>query len=86
MAVLAAAAEFGRDLLIERAQSSLSRAKAAGKLIERSTALSDVRAQAAMKRLVTGLSVAAVARELKTSRQTIMRGHAISCEPTRYSS
>lgn len=73
MGVLAAVAEFERDLLIERTQSGLARAKAAGKPLGRPQALAEAEALAAHAKLSAGLSVAAVAREFKTSRQTIMR-------------
>lgn len=73
MGVLAAVAEFERDLLIERTQSGLARAKAAGAILGRPSALSAASAGAAQEMLSAGLSIAAVAREYKTSRQTIMR-------------
>lgn len=73
MGVLAAVAEFERDLLIERTQSGLARAKAAGRPLGRPQALAEGRARAALERLSKGLSVAAVAKEFDTSRQTIMR-------------
>jgi putative DNA-invertase from lambdoid prophage Rac len=73
MGVLAAVAEFERDLLIERTQSGLERARAAGKPLGRPQALVGAEAVAARAKLSAGLSVAAVAREFKTSRQTIMR-------------
>lgn len=73
MGVLAAVAEFERDLLIERTQSGLARAKSEGKALGRPQALAEVQARAAREKLSAGLSVAAVAREFKTSRQTIMR-------------
>ena len=73
MGVLAAVAEFERDLLIERTQSGLARAKAAGTPRGRPQALSEGQACAARAKLSAGLSVAAVAREFNTSRQTVMR-------------
>lgn len=73
MGVLAAVAEFERDLLIERTQSGLARAKAAGKPLGRPLALAEGQARAALEKLSKGLSVAAVAKEFDTSRQTIMR-------------
>ena len=73
MGVLAAVAEFERDLLIERTQSGLARAKAAGKTLGRPQALAEEHARAALERLSKGLTVAAVAKEFDTSRQTIMR-------------
>lgn len=73
MGVLAAVAEFERDLLIERTQSGLVRAKAAGKALGRPQALAEGQARAACQKLSEGVSVAAVAREFNTSRQTVMR-------------
>jgi putative DNA-invertase from lambdoid prophage Rac len=73
MGVIAAVAEFERDLLIERTQSGLERAKAQGKAMGRPSALSDTQAEAVRGKLGAGASVAALAREFKTSRQTIMR-------------
>jgi putative DNA-invertase from lambdoid prophage Rac len=73
MGVIAAVAEFERDLLVERTQSGLTRAKAAGKTFGRPKALSDTQVSDALKKLAGGASVASVALALKTSRQTIMR-------------
>ena len=73
MQVLGAVAEFERDLLIERTQAGLARAKAEGKAIGRPGALTDAQQDIIRDRLSKGESVAALAKELKTSRQTIMR-------------
>lgn len=73
MGVLAAVAEFERDLLIERTQSGLARAKAEGKILGRPKALNEGQAREVCKKLSEGLSVAAVARQFTTSRQTVMR-------------
>ncbi len=74
MGVLAAVAEFERDLLIERTQAGLSRAKAEGKTIGRPPALSAKDAAVVRERLDRGTdSVAALARQFSTSRQTILR-------------
>jgi putative DNA-invertase from lambdoid prophage Rac len=73
MGVIAAVAEFERDLLIERTQAGLARAKAEGKNIGRPSALLAHDADAVRQRLADGASVSALAREYKTSRQTIMR-------------
>lgn len=73
MGVIAAVAEFERDLLIERTQSGLARAKAAGKVLGRPPALDAQQAGKVIALLRSGESVAAVARTLKTSRQTVMR-------------
>jgi putative DNA-invertase from lambdoid prophage Rac len=73
MGVIAAVAEFERDLLIERTQAGLARAKADGKSIGRPSALSPTQADEVRARLAAGEAVAVVARAYKTSRQTIMR-------------
>jgi putative DNA-invertase from lambdoid prophage Rac len=73
MAVINAVAQFERDLLIERTQAGLARAKAEGKALGRRTSLDpDQRAKAA-EQLAQGASVSAVARAFNTSRQTILR-------------
>lgn len=73
MQVIAAVAEFERDLLIERTQAGLARAKAQGKALGRPQSLSGAEAAKARERLAAGEAVAVVARAFKTSRQTIMR-------------
>lgn len=73
MGVIAAVAEFERDLLIERTQAGLARAKAEGKAMGRPSALSPEQQEEVRSRLAAGESVAALARDLNTSRQTIMR-------------
>lgn len=73
MNVINAVAEFERDLLIERTQAGLERAKAAGRKLGRPASLSPEQRQEVARRLDHGATVSALARELKTSRQTIMR-------------
>ncbi|AJX35422.1 recombinase family protein [Burkholderia oklahomensis] len=73
MMVLIAVAEFERDLLLERTAAGLARARETGKVLGRPKALSDKQEALALARLAEGQPVAAVARELNTSRQTIMR-------------
>lgn len=73
MGVINAVAQFERDLLIERTQSGLARAKAEGKALGRPKALSEEARNKARHALAQGQSVASIARELKTSRQTVMR-------------
>ena len=73
MQVIAAVAEFERDLLIERTQAGIVRAKAAGKQFGRPPTLSADERAAVVQQLGTGASVAELAREYKTTRQTIMR-------------
>ena len=73
MGVIATVAEFERDLLVERPQAGLARAKSEGKALGRPRALTDTQEAEALQRLSGGEAVAAVARALKTSRATVMR-------------
>jgi putative DNA-invertase from lambdoid prophage Rac len=73
MQVLNAVAEFERDLLIERTQAGIARAKAEGKVIGRPSALSKQQHGEVRRHLSTGVSVASLAKRYGTSRQTIMR-------------
>jgi len=73
MGVINAVAEFERDLLIERTQAGLSRAKAEGKVLGRRPSLDEDQTRNVLSRLDAGEAIAAVAREFDTSRQTIMR-------------
>lgn len=73
MQVIAAVAEFERDLLIERTQSGIHRAKAAGKQFGRPSALNTTEQATVIEKLAAGINVTELARELKTTRQTIMR-------------
>ena len=73
MNVLNAVAQFERDLLIERTQAGLMRAKEAGKKLGRPSSLSDEEKQGVLNALAAGESVSAVAKRWGTSRQTVMR-------------
>ena len=73
MGVIAAVAEFERDLLIERTQAGLSRAKSEGKVLGRPQSLTKLQTEAVKGRVASGESVASLAREFGSSRQTIMR-------------
>ncbi|MDT3670870.1 MAG: recombinase family protein [Aromatoleum sp.] len=73
MQVIAAVAEFERDLLVERTHQGLARARKQGKALGRPAALSETERFEAIEKLKAGVSVAEIARTLKTSRQTIMR-------------
>ena len=78
MQVIAAVAEFERDLLVERTQAGLARAKAEGKSIGRPGALTPSQRADVIRRLDGGASVSALAREYATSRQTILRARAMA--------
>jgi putative DNA-invertase from lambdoid prophage Rac len=73
MQVIAAVAEFERDLLIERTHSGISRAKEAGKRFGRPPSLNVKERALVIERLSGGAGIAELAREFKTTRQTIMR-------------
>lgn len=73
MGVINVVAQFERDLLIERTQAGLARAKAQGKSLGRPPALSPDQQEAVRKRIENGQAVSAIAREFRTSRQTIIR-------------
>ena len=73
MGMLNTFAEFERDLLIERTQSGLARAKASGKRLGRQPVLTPDQRALARAKIAAGESVSAVARCLKTSRMTISR-------------
>ena len=72
MHVINAVAQFERDLLIERTQAGLSRAKTQGKPLGRPIALSPDRQQLVREKIESGETVSAIARQFNTSRQTIM--------------
>ncbi|TFL16305.1 recombinase family protein [Jannaschia formosa] len=73
MGVINAVAQFERDLLIERTQSGLARARAEGKRIGRPPSLSPDARAAVRAGLDAGESVSALARRHGTSRQTVLR-------------
>lgn len=73
MGVIAAVAEFERDLLIERTQSGLARAKAAGKALGRPQVLSDDQQRQILARRKEGVSLGFLAKEHGVSRAAIQR-------------
>lgn len=73
MNVINAVAEFERDLLVERTQAGLNRAKAEGKRLVRPASLTAEQRGVVAQRLGEGAGVSALARDFKTSRQTILR-------------
>lgn len=73
MQVITAVAEFERDLLIERTHSGIRRAKKAGKQFGRPPSLNVKERALVIERLSGGAGIAELAREFKTTRQTIMR-------------
>ena len=73
MGVISAVAEFERDLLIERTQAGIDRAKRDGKAFGRPPRLSAVDKAEIAARLEAGASVAQLARDYRVSRQTVKR-------------
>lgn len=73
MAVIAAVAEFERDLLVERTQSGLSRARAEGKKLGRPCNLTVLQQEAVRLRRAQGESLGVLAREFGVSRSAIQR-------------
>jgi putative DNA-invertase from lambdoid prophage Rac len=74
LTMLAAVAEMERDLLVERTQSGLARAKAEGKTLGRPTRTTPVqRAMMIAKFAEPGASISALAREYNVSRASVMR-------------
>lgn len=74
LTMLAAVAEMERDLLVERTQSGLARAKAEGKMLGRPTATTDEQRQAIYtQHHEHGTSISALARTYNVSRATILR-------------
>lgn len=73
MGVLAAVAEFERDLLIERTNAGLARSRAKGTKMGRRESLSTKQKAEVLELLIAGTPVAKLARDYGTSRQTIIR-------------
>lgn len=73
MGVISAFAEFERDQIIERTNAGLSRTLAQGTKLGRRESLSAKQKADVLEKLATGTSVAKLARDHSTSRQTIIR-------------
>lgn len=73
MGVIAAVAEFERDLLIERTQSGLGRARAEGKSLGRPASLSRAQQQDVRSKRLAGVSLGALAKQYGVSRAAIQR-------------
>ncbi|PWE58172.1 resolvase [Metarhizobium album] len=73
MQLLNAVAQFERDLLIERTQSGLRRARAEGQILGRPPRLTEDQKQQVRSRLTGGASISLLAKTFRVSRQTIMR-------------
>jgi len=73
LTMLAAVAEMERDLLVERTQSGLARAKAEGKTLGRPSSTTEEQRVAMMKRHQAGESISALAKVYDISRASVMR-------------
>ena len=73
MQVISAVAEFERDLLIERTNAGIKRAKTEGKTFGRPPALTPTQQEHARQAIAAGIPIAQIAKTYQTSRQTIMR-------------
>jgi putative DNA-invertase from lambdoid prophage Rac len=73
MGVIAAVAEFERDLLVERTQAGLNRAKAEGRTLGRPAALTAEQRGAILAERRAGQSLGVLAKEYGVSRSAIQR-------------
>jgi putative DNA-invertase from lambdoid prophage Rac len=73
LSMLGAVAEMERDLLVERTQAGLARAKAEGKALGRPVKTTDSQRQQIIDRRAEGATVSALAREFGISRISINR-------------
>lgn len=72
LTMLAAVAEMERDLLVERTQSGLARAKSEGKTLGRPSKTTSAERSEIMARYAQGESISALAREHSVSRANIL--------------
>ena len=72
LTMLAAVAEMERDLLIERTQAGLQRAKAQGKKLGRPSKTTDAQRLSIRQDLKSGKSVSQMARQYSVSRATVI--------------
>ena len=72
LSMLAAVAEMERDLLIERTQAGLARAKSEGKTLGRPSKTTPAQREEIRRRLSCGESVSALARDYNVSRANII--------------
>jgi DNA invertase Pin-like site-specific DNA recombinase len=73
LTMLAAVAEMERDLLVERTQAGLVRAKAEGKTLGRPVRTTDAQRATMVTRHKEGASISALARDYAISRASVMR-------------
>lgn len=73
MGVIAAVAEFERDLLVERTQAGLQRAKASGKSLGRPQALTSDQQKEIIAARAAGTSLGVLSKQYSVSRAAIQR-------------
>lgn len=73
MQVIAAVAEFERDLLVERTQAGLQRAKASGKSLGRPQALTSDQQKEIIAARAAGTSLGVLSKQYSVSRAAIQR-------------
>lgn len=73
LTMLGAIAEMERDLLVERTQSGLARAKAQGKTLGRPALTTETTRRAISESHTNGISISALAKIHNVSRATVMR-------------
>ncbi|RDS92394.1 recombinase family protein [Pseudomonas fluorescens] len=79
LSMLAAVAEMERDLLIERTQAGLTRAKAEGKKLGRPSKITPEQRSDILRSIAEGASISALARKYAVSRATIA---GVKADPT----
>lgn len=79
LSMLAAVAEMERDLLIERTQAGLTRAKAEGKKLGRPSKITPEQRSDILTSVAEGASISALARKYAVSRATIA---GVKADPT----
>lgn len=73
LTMLAALAEMERDMLVERTQAGLARAKAEGKTLGRPVSTTDEQRSAIARQHQAGESISALARAFGISRASVLR-------------
>jgi putative DNA-invertase from lambdoid prophage Rac len=73
LTMLAAVAEMERDLLVERTQSGLARAKAEGRTLGRPASTTEEQRATMLRQHQTGESISALSRAFGISRASVMR-------------
>lgn len=73
MGVIAAVAEFERDLLVERTQAGLARAKSQGKSLGRPAVLTEEQQREIVDRRSEGVSLGALAKRFNVTKAAVQR-------------